>query len=110
MSERIQLGKIAHVRVGMGGYQEAMLGIWFTFEGKSWGCSTGEGTWAHKPDAHTKWTEAEQDAIFAKTFRYIGELLKAAKVDDVAKLRGVPVEVTFEGNLLRSWRVLTEVL
>lgn len=110
MNERTRLGKIANVRVGMGGYQEAMLGIWFTFEGESWGCGTGEGAWAHSPDEHTKWTVAEQDAVLAKTFRHIGEVLNAAKVDDVAKLRGAPVEVTFEGNLLRSWRVLTEVL
>ena len=26
------------------------------------------------------------------------------------KLKGKPVEVTFEGNTLKEWRILTEVL
>jgi hypothetical protein len=42
--------------------------------------------------------------------RYVSKLLKEAKVDSVDKLKGKPVEVTFEGNTLKSWRILTEVL
>ena len=37
-------------------------------------------------------------------------LLNEAKVDDIKNLKGVPVEATFDGTLLKSWRILTEVL
>jgi hypothetical protein len=41
----------------------------------------------------------------------LSKLLKEAKVDSVGKLKDIPVEVTFfEGNILKEWRVLTEVL
>jgi hypothetical protein len=41
--------------------------------------------------------------------RYISKLLSDAKVDDVMKLKGKPIEVTVEGNCVESWRILTEV-
>ena len=40
----------------------------------------------------------------------IAETLNAAAVEDVAKLVGKPVEVTFEGNTLKDWRILTEAI
>jgi len=42
--------------------------------------------------------------------RFVSKLLKEAKVDNVDKLKGIPVEVTFDGMMLKEWRVLTEVL
>jgi hypothetical protein len=42
--------------------------------------------------------------------RLLSKLLKEAKVDSVEKLKGKPVEVTFDGNRLQEWRILTEVL
>jgi hypothetical protein len=42
--------------------------------------------------------------------RYVSSLLKDAKVNSVDQLKGKPVEVTFDGNMLKSWRILTEVL
>jgi hypothetical protein len=42
--------------------------------------------------------------------RYVSTLLKEAKVNSVDMLKGKPVEVTFDGNTLKSWRILTEVL
>lgn len=42
--------------------------------------------------------------------RFISKLLKEAKVDEVYQLKGKPVEVTFEGNMLKEWRLLTEVI
>jgi hypothetical protein len=38
------------------------------------------------------------------------EVLEAAHKQDVSELKGVPIECTFEGNLLKDWRVLTEVI
>jgi hypothetical protein len=42
--------------------------------------------------------------------RYLSKLLKEAKVSSVYKLKGIPVEVTFDGNMLKEWRILKEVL
>jgi hypothetical protein len=42
--------------------------------------------------------------------RYVSKLLKDAKVNSVDELKGKPVEVTFDGNMLKEWRILTEVL
>ena len=40
----------------------------------------------------------------------INKLLNEAKRETVEGLKGIPIEATFEGNVLRGWRVLTEVL
>lgn len=64
-----------------------------------------------KVTQYTKWTESERDALLAKLMRYISKLLADAKVDDVSKLVGKPIELTInEHNSLESWRILTEVL
>ena len=60
---------------------------------------------------YTKWTEADRDAKLIKIMRYISKLLTDAKVDDVTKLAGKPIELVInEYNSLESWRILTEVL
>ena len=40
----------------------------------------------------------------------ISKLLQIAKVKEIIKLKGKPVEIEFESNTLKSWRILTEVL
>jgi hypothetical protein len=113
MSARKELGKIQSVRYGHGGYQDAMLGISFALGGSGWGVGDFWGYWAPSLidcGEHCKWTEADRDADMAKTARRIDALLKDAKVNDVAKLAGIPIEVTFNGMTLESWRVLGEVL
>jgi hypothetical protein len=59
---------------------------------------------------HAKWTEKDRDRNYAEIMRFVSKLLDDAKVDSIDKLKGVPVEVTFENRTLKSWRVLTEVL
>ena len=110
-----ELGKIAAVRCGIGGYQDAMLGISFVFSGEAWGVqSPFYGAWCPgliKINDRTEWTEQDRDRQFAEAFRKIGEVLQDAKKDDVSKLVGVPVECTFDDNRsLHSWRILKEVL
>jgi hypothetical protein len=112
-TERKELGKIASVRIGSGGYQEAMYGVSFelSFGGCS-GCGDFWGGWG--PDitvtAHTKWTEADRQAQIQSAFWRLALLMQDAKVTDAAKLKGVPIEVTTENNGLKSWRILKEVL
>jgi hypothetical protein len=105
-----KLGRIDSVRIGFGGYQDAQLGISFTLAGKSWGVGDFWGYWASAPSENAKWTTEDQCKSLGETFLRIGSLLKDANCQDVKDLAGVPVEVTLDGNMLKSWRVLTEVI
>ena len=84
---RLELGKISRADYGIN--DRGWLGLTLTFSGKSWGV----GTFI----PHNKTEELVQ------------RLKDAGKIN-MPELVGVPVEVTFEGNLLKDWRVLTEVL
>ena len=111
-----RLGKITNVRFGLGGYQDCQFGLSLCFESKneSWGVNDFiAGGWSISRDCDSpfcKWTEKDRDDGFAKMVRRINQLLIDAKIDDVAKLKGKPVEVMFDGNCLKEWRILTEVL
>lgn len=107
------LGKIIDVKFGLVGYQECNLGIalLFYFDG-----SEGykmKGFWDSncvKWDSDCKWTEEDRSKHFDETMRYISDLLFKSKVDDVYKLKGIPVEVEVEENIVKSFRILEEVL
>jgi len=110
MNEKF-LGKIDSFRVGFGGYQDAQFGYWFTLRfDKCSGVGGGKGPWATEVSAHTKWTEADRSAQFDEVMRDLWKFLEQAKKREVHELVGIPVEVTMEGNMLKSWRVLEEVL
>jgi len=95
----------------MGGYQDAMIGLSLSFMGKSsWGCSTFIGGWATKRSDYTKWTEGERRETLADAVWKLKEVLEAAGKNHVGELEGTPVECTFEGNMLKDWRILTEVI
>ena len=113
MDLRKEYGKIQSVSFGHGGYQDAMIGIHFTLSGDGWGVGDTKSIWdpyiIKRTERH-KWTEKDRDRSFAEIVRYISALLRDAKVDSVEKLKGIPVEVLFEGNTLKEWRIFTEVL
>lgn len=109
MKEKM-LGHIDSVQFGIGGYNEAMFGLSVHCRGEGCGVSSFDGTWAFPPSDNAKWTEQDRRDHYADMCIRIIELLKQAKVDDVAKLKGKPVELEFDGNLLKSWRLLTEVI
>lgn len=113
MTEK-RIGKIRSARVGLGGYQDAMFGIWLEIgsDKGSWGVGAGEGMWSISMECseHCKWTEEDRDKRFAQVMRYANDLICKARVQDVQSLVGVPVEVVFNGNLLESWRILEEAL
>lgn len=104
------LGYIDSVTFGNGGYDGAMFGLSVHFRGDGCGASAFDGTWAFPPSDNAKWTEQERRDIYADMCIRIIDLLNQAKVDDVYKLKGKPVELEFDGNLLKSWRLLTEVI
>lgn len=111
MNDR-KIGKIKSVIFGYGGYDDAMLGISFELvsDKESWGVGDFKGTWNFPPDKNAEWTVGSQTKLWGEMVRWIGELLRDANVKDVQKLVGKPVEVTFESNTLKSWRLLTEAI
>jgi hypothetical protein len=114
MSElRKELGKIKSISFGYCGYNDAMIGLKYTLEGKSWETGNSMGGWDAeliKCDKHCKWTEADRDKDYAAVMRYVSKLLKQAKVTDISQLKGIPIEATFDVNCLEEWRILEEVL
>lgn len=101
-----RLGKIGLAIVGFGGYQDAMLGCSFTLTGEGWGVGDFWGAWG----SATVPNEADRTESLGLMMRQLGDLLRAAKVKHFDELVGVPIEAEFDGNTLKSWRVLTEVL
>jgi len=111
-----RLGKIKKCWVGIGGYQDAMLGIFFSLEFGSLGCHTEKAWWDPnliECSERAKWTEEDRSRHHDEVMRYISELLKAAKKQDVCDLAGTPIEAEFEGGgfgSFKKFRILTEVI
>lgn len=105
-----RLGKIKSVKFGMGGYQDAMIGISFSLGGDGWGVGDFWGEWATEITESTQWTEKDRiEGLGATTMRIL-KLLENANKTSIDQLEGVPIEVTFDGNSLKKWRILTEVV
>ena len=109
-----KIGKIKSISFGFGGYQDAMLGLSIQLgsDKDSWGVHDFKGGWGPQIEwsDRCKWTEADRAAQYAECVRFIGKLLTEANKDDMSRLVNVPVEVQFDGNTLKSWRILTEVI
>jgi len=106
---RKELGKIKSVRFGEGGYQDAMFGFSFELGGEGWGVSDFWGMWMEHSEG-CKWTIKDQDKAYLDCFKKTQSIMSQAKVRDFSQLKGIPIEAEFDGNLLKSWRVLTEVI
>lgn len=113
MNTETKLGKIKHISLGLGGYQDAMLGLHVTLGGEGWGVNESKPDWDAElilPHVRSNRTEADRSKSYDEIMRYISKLLQEAKVRDVAALKDIPVEVTLVDNVLESWRILKEVL
>lgn len=109
-----RLGKLSNVRFGRCGYQDSCLGLSVTLgEGELWEFSDNKSFWDYNSvncsDIAT-WTEEDRSKSFVSIMQFISNLLKEAKVSSIQELNGTPIEATFNGNILKGWRVLTEVL
>ena len=108
-----RLGKLENVKFGLGGYQDACLGLSVTITGDGWACCDNKSAWDANQIKHTKhckWTEEDRSEGYVVVMRFVSDLLKDAKVSSIDQLNGKPVEVEFDGVTLKSWRILTEVL
>lgn len=106
-----EIGVIEKASFGLGGYQDAMLGLTlvFSFKGSGVVSFTGGG-WARSPDSSCSWTIEDRAEQRDKMCDVVLEALKKAKVGEIADLKGKPVEATFEGMCLKSWRILEEAI
>lgn len=106
-----KFGKVTEVRCGLGGYQDAQIGIGFTLGGDSWGVSTPfYGAWATEITENTQWTEEGRIKVLGETFIKIKQWCEECKIMDISELKGKPVEITLENMRLKEWRFLTEVI
>ena len=106
-----ELGKISSVTFGMTGYQDAGFGMRFNFSGKSWGVSDDtHWVWNTEPDKSTKWTHKDRLEQMGKIMDFVRVKMNEANINNFKDFVGVPVEVTFEDRMIKSWRILGEVL
>jgi hypothetical protein len=103
-----KLGKISKVSFGLNDREH--IGILFSLQGKGWGVNSWWGFYSGERSEESKWTESDRNTEIGIIVMRIADLLHQAKVQTIDQLQGVPIEVTFDGNLLNSWRVLEEVI
>lgn len=107
----IRIGKIKSIRFGHGGYDDAMIGVTFDLGSETgWGVGDFWGTWFAERSGREQWSEADRIRKLGEVAMRINALLVAAKVHDLADLKGKPIEATIEGHALKSWRVLAEAI
>lgn len=107
---QIVLMKIEKVSFGL---KESQLGIHFVFSTKNTGVSHSVAFWDYErviPTENFKWTEDDRLAECELTMQKVSKYLKDAKVESIDQLKGIPVEVTLNNKLFKSFRILTEVL
>lgn len=113
MNTEKQIGKIKNIKLGYGGYQDAMLGLTVELgsDKESWGVCDFKGFWNTERTVDCQWTETDREQRYGKVLAFIGELLSKAKKRELSELRGVPVLVEIEGgSSLKSWRILEEAI
>lgn len=107
-----RIGKIKKVSFGKGGYEDAGIGVTFTLgsDKELWGVNDFWGAWAIERSDDCEWTEADRIRELGEMVMRLNATLRDAKVATINRLVGQPVEVTLDGNLLKSWRILTEAI
>ena len=104
------LGKITNFKLGT---RESRFGAHFTLETTTGATQSSECFWSPseiKISEYTKWTEEDRDKEMVKFLRWLNKLMHDAKATDINQMVGKPIEVTWNNNMLSSWRILTEVL
>lgn len=103
------LGKITSAEFGLVKDYPFFIGLQLkiNFDGSSCECGGKYTVNLHKD---CKWTTAERAHACMEILDRLKEILNDAKCCNVSQLVGKPVEVTIEGNVLKDFRILTEVL
>ncbi len=109
MATQKLLGKISSAQFGTIPDRPFLMGLQLTFHFNGSGIGDG-GRYTENISESCRFTDTTRwDAITAMVDK-TADILKAANVNYVSELVNVPVEVTLEGNVFKSFRVLTEVL
>lgn len=108
MTETKVLGRIERASFGYGGYQDTMFGLTVILASNGSVLRDFWGIFPPPPDALNR-----NDALMffgTECCVRLSSVLSKAKTMSVDKLSGTPIEITLDGNALKSWRVLEEVL
>jgi hypothetical protein len=95
-----KLGKIESAEFG---YCEYMFGLHLTLSGNGW--SVSAGIWYNPA-----YKNESVELYSIKMLDRVQKILKDAGVRSVSELKGKPIEASFDGNLLKDFRILTEVI
>ena len=95
----VRLAKISGLRFGIDP-KTGFYGLELSFGGDGWNVGSA-GKYLDDP---------KKEANIIASSQHVMNLLRAAKVNGVSELVGMPVEVTILNNAFSSFRVLTEVL
>ena len=96
--------KLAKIKSVKFGFREYMFGLTLELGGEGWGVGTN---YYYNPNY--KGVEGTTEGLI-RMATGVQKLLEDAKVETIDKLLNIPVECIFEGQMLKEFRVLTEVL
>lgn len=108
MTEKI-LGKIDFAEYGRYPDRPFLFGLMLGFSFRGAGCASGS-RYTLNISKECRWSGEERAAAMVKNTEFVYDLLSAAGCDYVSGLVGKPVEVVFENNTFKEFRILTEVL
>lgn len=105
MTEDRYLGKIADIDLRD---WDGQLGIYINLHGSVGTCTLlgGVPEWYER----SSFTPTERIMILGRAVDEIYRHMKKAKVTRLQDLKNKPVEMIFENHVLKSWRILEEVL
>jgi hypothetical protein len=109
------LGKIKSVNFGLDGYQGLQFGLWLTLCSikDNWEvCVSINAGWSYNMKRYesAEWSEESRDNCHVSMCKSITEILTDCKVNTIDQLVNIPVVVEFEKNIVKDWRILTEVI
>lgn len=105
------LGKIVNAQFGQYYDRPFLLGLQleFIFDGNS-GVADGGRHLINISDS-CKWeSEEKKNGAYQEVLKSLNKILTDAKVNHVSELIGKPIEIEIEGQMYKSFRILTEVL
>jgi len=108
--EKKVLGKIEQVEFGCVHDREYLFGLILCLKtSDSSGVVDMHVVNMSKSMTSVEWNTKQNEEI-VKMVKFVNKLLKDAKIKTIDQLVNVPIEMIFSNNLLKSFRILTEVL
>ena len=109
MREEKLLGKITYAEFGQYPDRPFLFGLQLGFDFKGSGVCCG-GRYTINISDQCRWERSEKLDALEEMINHLNGILNDAKVHSVSQLVGKPVEVYFDGNMFKDFRILTEVI